>query len=109
MRTRFYLYFSKHKAQDQHLYRLIGKIPERQRNSKIKHILLDVLSSRSKQSKSEKPLPPTHLASHTKDQADFNPQPHYSTQTNDQEKPLTSNPLDNLQQALNKIPLKRQG
>lgn len=109
MRTRFYLYFSKHKAQDQYLYRLIRKIPERQRNREIKHILLNALSSRSKHPKSGKPSPPVQIAPDTIGLLDLDSKHRSTTQIDVQENPPTSNPLVNLQHALNKIPLKEKG
>jgi len=100
MSTRFYLYLSKHKAQDQRLDTLIEEIPKKQRNRVLKHILLAALSTRSKQRRSGKALP-TH-------QQDMNSQQLPLRGTDAQENPLTSNPLATLQQALDKIPLKRQ-
>lgn len=109
MRDRFYLYFSKHNAQDQHLSRLIRAIPEKQRNNVIKHILLGALSSRSKHTKTAKDSQPARPTPHTEDQLDLNSQLNSSTQAEGSENPLSANPLANLQRALNKIPLKRKG
>lgn len=105
MRNRFYLYFSKHNPLDQHLYKLISAIPEKQRNHVIKHILIDALSSKSRQKKSLHTSSLSTLASHRPARLSQVSQHHVVDKPEQPTESHSSNPLTHLQQALDKIPL----
>lgn len=109
MKPRLYLYLSKYNSADCQLHDLITGIPARRRNNVVKEILLEGLVARMKRSKSEKPPTSSSQVPFPQDPLPLDVPQTSPPHTESLERPHPPNPLDNLQRALDTIPLKPKG